>query len=158
MKRIVLLGFLMVLMLSSLTAKDLKRINYTKTFVNADTLGWTDTTLGDWERIEGATRLHFYVDLVAPRGGAIDTNFGADSFFINIQFSLDKKRVTKTIEIDTLLDTGAGWTGNDALVADSLRGAWMRAMLIHRDTTNVPAGVVGNTYGKGLIVYYTLTK
>lgn len=161
MKRLLVLLTLSVLVVSSF-ANDLPRVNLSRTFVDADTLIWTDTAFGDWGPIDGATSLHFFVRLGPPvaDGVIIDTNFAADSFFINVQLSFDRVNISRTFELDTLLDDGNVWTGNDVVVADSIRGNWMRAMIIWRDTTNIltSGAIIGNTYGKLFELFYSMQK
>lgn len=110
-----------------------------------------DTTFTPWASIEGAQKLHFYTRLIN------DTNWTADSFWVSAQFSIDQKFVTKTIELDTFVATDSGWSGNDALAADSIRGEYMRGRLIHYDSAEAKLPAVKN-YNSDFILWYAIIK
>ena len=159
-KLILILG--LGLFVGLVTAKDMPHIALARTFVDADTLIWTDTAFGGWVSIEGVTQLHFFAKLGPPfpDGSIIDTNFASDSFFINVQLSFDRVTVVKTVELDTLLNDANVFTGNDLILSDSIYGGWMRAMIIWRDTANIltSGAIIGKTYGKTLQLHYSVKK
>ena len=159
-KFILILG--LGLFVGLVTAKDMPHIGLSKTFVDADTLIWTDTAFGGWVAIEEVSKLHFFAKLSPhfPDGNIRDTNFASDSFFINVQLSFDRVNVVKTVELDTLLNDADVLTGNDLIVSDSIYGGWMRAMIIWRDTANIltSGAIIGETYGKTLQLHYSIKK
>lgn len=115
-----------------------------------------DTTLHSWKRIDGINRIHVYAKLI-PTSGVTDTNLTSDTFFVNLQFSNDESFVMKTAQLDTFLTTDSGWTGNDLVVPDSLRGLYIRAMLIHNALRRTP-GFLNQVSGKTLKLIMALVK
>jgi len=136
---------------------------WTQTFTTGDTLGWRDSVYSEWVPIHGATKFHFYAQVLPYLRGGIDTNFAADSFYIGAQLSFNKIQVTKTLELDTFLTTDSGWTGlltSDGIAADSLRGNYMRLIGISVDTVNIATSgaIVGKTYAKLIKLFYAIIK
>lgn len=160
MKRLVFL-VVMILMAVPVLSNDIT-VNYRDSISAADTTGAGtqrfDTTYGEWKKIHGAEKFHFYAKIEALNG-VIDTNFANDSFFIDVELTFDKVGgdVTKLFQLDTLLDTDSAWTGNDALSADSLRGNYLRVRFIHH-APKAPVAAFENIYGKRLNLWYVLIK
>lgn len=158
MKKLILLCMLIC---GAASAKDVSPINYRDSIGVADTAtgaGTTtfDTSFSEWVRIEGARSIHVFVKLVALPT-VIDTNFTSDTFFVNVQFSMNNGILSKTVRLDTLLTTDSAYTGADLLVPDSIPGEYMRAMLIH-NTLRRPPAALNKVYGKMLQFYYALVK
>ena len=152
---------LCLLLIGTITqAKDIPTLSYRDSIAVADTSGagtvTFDTTLSDWVRVDGGRAIHVFV-VLKPKPGVIDTNFTSDTFFVNVQFSMNQSVVTKTVRLDTLLDNASVWTGADMMVPDSIAGEYMRAMLIH-NALKRPVASVTKVYGKLLDFYYSLAK
>jgi hypothetical protein len=122
-----------------------------------------DTAYSSWVSMAGAQKLQFYTFLRPPAPPATDTNFVNDTFFVDIELSFDKIVVSKLFLVDTMVTTDSGWAGvaddkADLLAADSLRGNWMRARVVHRAPDMACPGCVNNNYGKIVTVYYSIVK
>jgi hypothetical protein len=156
-----LLTLLLICGLAGVVSANDLHVRYANTMTAADTLAFCDSSYSEWHDVSGASKLHFYALLIPYLAGGVDTNMGADTFFVNAQLSFNKRHITKTLELDTFLTTDSGWTGlltSDGIAGDSLRGCWMRALLIHKDTTNLPGTMVGSTYSKQLYLFYEVKK
>ena len=145
---------------SNISAQTVQEIIYRDSVAAADTVGAGtvvfDTTLHSWKRIDGINKIHVYAKLI-PTPGVTDTNLTNDTFFVNLQFSNDESFVMRTAQLDTLLTTDSGWTGNDLIVADSLRGLYIRVMLIHNAPKRAP-GFLNQVSGKTLKCIMALVK
>ena len=118
----------------SVSATDLT-LFYSDTIQAADTAAATvrvDTVYSLAMDVRGATRLQFAAALAAAVPGE-DTNWTADTFFVKLQHSFDKVN-WRVMEIDTLLDTGFGWSVLNPATADSVVGWYSRCMLVHWDS------------------------
>ncbi len=122
-----------------------------------------DTAYSPWVTMAGANKLQFFPFLRAPFPPAVDTNFSNDTFFVDVELSFDKIVVSKLFLVDTMITTDSGWAGladdkADLLAADSLRGNWMRARVVHRAPDMACPACVTKNYGKILTLYYSIQR
>ena len=153
----------LLLLGTSVFAYDFQPVGMRDSISVADTATggvYGDTVYSNWQDIAWASKMSFYVKIVPYSlfliPAVIDTNFASDSFFIDAQLSIDRSNVTITIPLDTLLTTDSSWTGNDALVTDSLRGSYMRARFIHRNGVRALPAALNKVYGKAFQLFYSI--
>ena len=155
-----LMSFGLVLLLSSVAfSADRVRITYIDTISTTDSVATTvryDTVLSSTFDLRDYTRLSFFVHAYIPPAGS-DTNWVNDTFFVKFQHSMDKDS-WRTWEIDTLLDTAAGWSPLNIFAQDSVYGRWGRFMFIHKDSMEAAADIVDNAYNKTVDLYIERRK
>lgn len=151
-----LLTLLTILAFSSVSATDLSVVyidtilaaDTAITNVRADTVYTGSMDFGKWRYMQ------FYVDLQATGQSVnVDTNWAADTFFVDVQHSFDRVNWV-TVEVDTLLTSGTGVPVLNIDRDGSVVGNWLRGRFIHWDSmeTTQPS-LLNNKYEKKMILY-----
>lgn len=118
-----------------------------------------DTVFSAWQDLGVGRFLHYGVQAIS---GIIDTAWGDDSLFFDLQLSFDGSLATMTsiLELDTLNGVG-GTVGATVIDADAtMLPRWGRLRIIHRDSIGVgeaDAALVDTspTYEKTLKLWFT---
>lgn len=157
-------GVILLLLITASVLAGSKVIILTDAISAADTTAATtgavraDTAYSKVFKIDGATRLQFFIDMVGL--GNNDTNWVDDTFFVDIQHSFDNEN-WRLFLVDTLLANGVGWSKLNVSAADSVIGDYARVRFIHWDSLNFDGnfvGLFGNSYKKKLTFYYSIKK
>lgn len=146
---------LLVLLPIAVAANDLSVV-YTDDIAAGDTVAMrTDTVYTPWMDVRDFKRIWLSFNLEAY---PYDTNFAGDTFFLYLQHSPDKRHLTTTAALQSVVK-GA----NDTIInvaasinRDSLFfGNWNRFMVVHVDSLSAAADtlIVGNEYKTKITVW-----
>ena len=153
------MGLLPLLLSINVSATDLV-IDFVDSIEVADTAIASiraDTAYSSIIPIWGFNRIQFFAQLGLLEGYH-DTNFAADTFFVDFQHSFD--RVNWNLWLcDTFQTNDTDWVVLNVSTADSVVGKWGRARFIHWDSLEATGpGILANTYGKRLYLWMNGTQ